>query len=79
MNTEIERNFNTQPIAEIMSNSGIKAKDLVNASTEMLTHKMVARACKGKRLTPNVKSKVRNALNKFTGKEYSMKELFNYS
>ena len=79
MNTEIERNLNTQPIAEIMSNSGIKAKDLVSVSVEMLTHKMVARACKGRRLTPNVKSKVRNALNKFTGKEYSMKELFNYS
>ncbi len=79
MKTEIERNLNTQPIAEIMSSSGIKAKDLVSASTEMLTHKMVARACKGRRLTPNVKVKVRNALNKFTGKEYSLDDLFNYS
>ncbi|RLD12446.1 MAG: hypothetical protein DRI44_00495 [Chlamydiae bacterium] len=79
MNTEIERNLNIQPIAEIMSNDGINAKDLVNASAEMLTHKMVARACKGRRLTPNVKVKVRNALNKFTGKEYSLEDLFNYS
>jgi len=79
MNTEFERNLGTQPIAKIMGDNNIKAQDLVAVSTEMLTHKMVARACKGRRLTPNVKAKVRNALNKFTGKEYSMKELFNYS
>jgi len=78
MNTEIERNFGEQPIARIMVEHGLKAHDLVAISTEQLTRKMVSRACKGRRLTPNVKSKVRNALNESTGKEYPMEELFNY-
>ena len=78
MNKEIERNLGEQPITQIMANHGLKALDLVAGSTEQLTYKMVSRACKGRRLTPNVKSKIRNALNKSTGKEYSMKELFTY-
>jgi hypothetical protein len=78
MNIEIERNLGEQPIARIMADHGLKAQDLVAGSTEHLTHKMVSRACKGRRLSPNVKSKIRHALNKSTGKEYSMKELFTY-
>ena len=78
MNIEIERNFGEQPIARIMSDKGLKAHDLVAISTRQLTHKMVSRACKGRRLTPNVQAKIREALNEATGKEYSMKELFTY-
>ena len=78
MNIEIERNFGEQPIARIMVEHGLKARDLVAISTQQLTHKMVSRACKGRRLTPNVQSKIRNALNQSTGKEYPMEELFNY-
>ena len=78
MNIEIERNLGEQPIARIMVEHGLKAQDLVAISTQQLTHKMVSRACKGRRLTPNVQSKIRDALNEATGKEYSMEELFNY-
>ena len=78
MNIEIERNFGEQPIARIMVEHGLKARDLVAISTQQLTHKMVSRACKGRRLTPNVQSKIRNALNQSAGKEYPMEELFNY-
>jgi hypothetical protein len=78
MNTENERNFGVQLISQIMEEHGLKARDLVDASTEQITYKMVYRACKGRKLTSNVKSKIRNALNKSTGKEYSMEELFNY-
>jgi len=39
---------------------------------------MVARACKGRRLTVNTKLKIRNALNAATEKQYSLKEIFNY-
>ena len=78
MNTELERNLGEQPIAGIMQERGLKARDLVAASTELITHKMVSRACKGRRLTSNVKSKVRNALNIVAEHEYSFKELFNY-
>ena len=78
MNIEINRNLGEQPLARIMVDHGLKARDLVSISTQQLTHKMVSRARKGRRLTPNVKLKIRGALNKSTGKNYSLKELFNY-
>ena len=78
MNDEIERNLGEQPIAQIMSAHGLAARDLVAASTEQLTHKMVARACKGRRLRPNVQYKIRDALMRATGEEFAMAALFNY-
>lgn len=79
METEpIERNLGEQPIAAILSELNLKSHDLVAASTEPMNHKMVARACKGRRLTPNVQHKVLNALNAVTGKEYTLSDLFNY-
>ena len=78
MNNTIERNLGEQPITQLMKDNGLSSKDLVEVSTEQLTHKMIARACKGRRLTPNTKSKVRNALNKATDKNYSMNELYTY-
>jgi hypothetical protein len=78
MQPDIERNLGPQPIAELMDELGLKAHDLVAASTEQITHKMVARARKGRRLTPNVKAKLRNALNRATGDGYTLNQLFNY-
>ena len=78
MNDEIERNLGEQPIAQIMSDHGLGARNLVAASTEQLTHKMVARACKGRRLRPNVQYKILDALMRSTGQEFAMAELFTY-
>ncbi|MBL7157769.1 MAG: hypothetical protein ISS92_06410 [Candidatus Omnitrophica bacterium] len=78
MNPDIERNLGEQPIAKIMAEHGVKPHDVVAASIEQLTHKMVARAVRGRRLTPNAQSKVLSALNKATGKNYSLGDLFNY-
>lgn len=78
MNEDIERNLGEQPIARILTELGLKHTDIVAASTEHITHKMVARACKGRRLTPNVQSKIRNALNKAADREFPMSELFTY-
>jgi hypothetical protein len=78
MKRDLERNMGEQPIMSILAEHELKAQDLVAASTEHLTHKMVARACKGRRLTPNVKLKVCNALNTAANKEYAIKGLFNY-
>ena len=78
MTSEIERNLGEQPIARIMADHGLAARHLVANSTEQLTHKMVSRACKGRRLTPHVKAKVLNALRTSTGKEHAMAELFTY-
>ena len=78
MAEEIERNMGEQPIAKITAELELSRHDLVAHSTEQITHKMVARAAKGRRLTRNVQSKIRNALNKASGKTYAMGELFNY-
>lgn len=78
MDANIERNLGEQPVAKIIAEAGLKPHDLVTASAEQMTHKMVSRACKGRRLTPNVQHKILNALNKATGKKYSMTDLFTY-
>ena len=78
MHGEIERDLGEQPIARIMADNNLTRHDLVGISTRHITHKMVARACKGRRLTPNTKSKILDALNQATDRTYSMRELFNY-
>ena len=79
MDTRIERNLGQQPIAAILEAHQLKAHDLVAASAEQITHKMVARACKGRRLTPNVQGKILRALNTAAGSAYRREQLFNYS
>ena len=78
MSAELERDLGKQPSAALLRELDLKSHDLVAASTEQITHKMVARACKGRRLTPNVKTKIRNALNKAADKSYTLAELFTY-
>ena len=78
MNPEIERNLGEQPIARLLREHNLKPHDLVTASAVPMTHKMVARACKGRRLTLNTQSIVLASLNVATGKNYSLSELFNY-
>lgn len=75
---EIERNLGTQPIAAVLEAEGLRGHDLVELVEVGLTHKMVSRACKGRRLTKNSKSKVKMALEKKTGKSFEFSELFNY-
>jgi hypothetical protein len=78
MDDGIERDLGPQPIGAILAQRNLKPHDLVAASTQQLTHKMVSRACKGRRLTLNAQTKVLNSLNAVTGKNYSLKDLFNY-
>jgi hypothetical protein len=73
-----ERELGRQPIGEIMARRNLKPHDLVAASTRQLTHKMISRACKGRWLTLNTRTKVLNALNLATGQNYSLRDLFNY-
>ena len=74
----IERNLGEQPIARIMAGAGLKPHDVVKASAVQMTHKMLSRACKGRRLTPNTQGIVLNALQAATGKTYTLAELFTY-
>ena len=78
MITDQERDLGEQPLALILTELGLKSHDLVAASTEQITHKMVQRGCKGRRLTKNVQGKLLRALNTASGKTYAIKDLFNY-
>ena len=78
MNNEIKRNLGEQPIVKIMVEHGFKPHDLVSNSTEQITHKMVARAAKGRRLNLKIQYRLLNALNKAAGKQYILKDLFDY-
>lgn len=75
----MERNLGEQPIAQIMARLSLKAADLVQASEENITFKMVNKACKGRRLTPHVQEKVKNALNRAANRSFHLDELFTYS
>lgn len=79
MTIDTERNLGEQPIAKIMLEHSLKPHDLVANSAEHLTHKMVSRACKGRWLTPNVQTKLLNALAKATGKTFTLADLFTYA
>jgi len=73
-----ERELGEQPIARLLATLALSPHDLVAASQEQLTHKMVRRACKGRRLTPHVQQKVLNALNARTEGSYGLADLFDY-
>lgn len=73
-----DRNKGPQPIIEVMRQYDLKPNDLVEASAEQLTHKMVARAMKGRQLTSNSKGIVQRAMNRATSKVWTQKQLFNY-
>lgn len=75
---DIDRDLGEQPLAALLASRGLKSHDLVAASTEQITHKMVARACKGRRLTPNVQRKILNALDRATGDSHTLDQIFNY-
>lgn len=78
MDSKIERDLGEQPLAKIMAEHGFKSHDLVSNSTEQITHKMVGRAVKGRRLNLKIQYRILNALNKAAGKQYVLKDLFNY-
>ena len=73
-----ERDLGEQPLARLLTELGLKPHDLVAASTEQITHKMVQRGCKGRRLTRNVQGKLLRALNTASGNPYVLADLFTY-
>ena len=78
-----ERNLGPQPLDALLPELAIENHDLVEASTEQLTHKQVQKARKGRRLTANLQRKVANALNaacrsRDREASYQVSDLFNY-
>lgn len=73
-----EREYGVQPIEAKMNELGLANHDLVAASTEQLTHKMVAKARRGRWLSSTVRQKILRAWNKATQRTDSLADLFNY-
>ena len=73
-----EYEYGPQPIAALMEKHNLKPHDLVAASTEQITHKMVSRACKGRKLSRKVQFKLVAAINTAAEQTYTLKDLFTY-
>lgn len=58
----MENSTQPQPLDTLMNHHGITNAQLVDASTEQLSFKMVQKGRKGRRLTPNVQDKILNAI-----------------
>ena len=72
--------FGTQPLDAIMERRKMKNADLVRVSTEQLSHKVVQKGRKGRRLTLNAQMKILKALNlTSTEEKFSIRDLFNYT
>lgn len=78
MENEKEISLGVQPIAKLIEVNCLRPKDIVSASSEQLTFKMLSKAVKGRRLSSNVKMKILNAFNAASQKKYLIKDLFNY-
>ena len=78
MEEESSFNHGVQPIDGLLAELGLDNHALVNASHEHLTHKQVAKARKGRRLTRHMQEKVLRALNAASGRTFGMAEAFNY-
>ena len=74
-----KKEFGVQPLDEWMTRFALSNHDLVGASTEQLTHKMVSKGRKGRRLTLNARHKILAALKVLKPDQpVTLKELFNY-
>lgn len=68
-----------QPLDELMGRLELSNADLVSASTQQLSFKMVQKGRKGRRLTPNIQHKILNALQIARPEEkLGLRDLFNY-
>ncbi len=72
------REFGPQPIDAMMRELELDNHALVAASTEQLSHKMVAKARNGRFLSIRVRLKVLRAFNKVAKTNCRLADLFNY-
>ena len=75
---DTEHNLDPQPMEDILKKHNLSHHDVVAASTEQITHKMVARACKGRKLSRRVQLKILYAVNIAAETDYKLKDLFTY-
>lgn len=75
-----EMELGIQPLDKIMTDLKLSNHDLVAASTEQLSHKVVQKGRKGRRLTLNAQHKILNAIVKLKPEaKLTLQKLFNYA
>ncbi len=75
----MENENTVQPLDMLMTKLGLANADLVKASTEQLSFKMVQKGRAGRRLSPNIQDKILNALLKAKPElKIRRRELFHY-
>lgn len=72
------REYGLQPLAALLDAKHVSNHQVVEASTEQLTHKMMAKACRGRFLSVKIRLKILRAVNALLKAEYSLPDLFNY-
>ena len=72
------RAMGEQPLARMMRERLLANHDLVAASARPITHKLVMRAARGRRLTVHSKALVVEAFNRATGGSFRATDLFDY-
>jgi len=75
---ENRRDYGLQPLDALMRELELDNHDLVAASTEQLTHKMVSKGRAGRFLSVRVRLKILRAFNKATKSNRALPDLFNY-
>jgi hypothetical protein len=79
MTTTLEQmDAGPQPLDALMQKHALSNHDLVVHSDRQLTHKVVQKGRKGRRLTRNAQQKILRAANRAATAAYSLEELFNY-
>ncbi len=71
--------FGIQPLDEIMKRLGLSNHALVSVSTQQLSHKVIQKGRKGKRLTLRAQQKILTALKlAVPDQRFTLKDLFQY-
>jgi hypothetical protein len=74
-----EHDLGVQPIDALLTSWEKSNADVVSVSTKQLTHKMVQKARKGRRLTSHIQYKILSAMNALKPDAgLTLKDLFNY-
>lgn len=72
------RDLGVQPIAALMADHGITPAQVVAQGIQGITFKVVKKACQGRRLTPRMQQKVREALGGLIDPPPAKTDLFTY-
>ena len=77
--TDEIRNLGEQPLSQVMTRLAITPAALVAGSADQLTFKMIAKGCKGRKLTLKAQYKILAAVHALRPQEMlTLKDLFNY-